>query len=110
MLHDVVVWPGPSNNVTTGHAHYVAKGWPIARNMLHPNMLQYVAICYVQMLHRLARALNAGPTMLRYAVLKSCESSFDCSLTHEKSAFKFLYGGQFNPVDKTTKTEEEPED
>jgi len=36
--------------------------------------------------------------------------SFDRGLTHEKSAFELLYGGQFNPVDKTTKTEEEPED
>ena len=39
----VVVWPGPSNNLAPGHAHYFDFQYPTCRNMLRPTMLRYVA-------------------------------------------------------------------
>ena len=44
------------------NTQHVATGWPKARNMLHSN----VAIVWPEL-------ANAGPTMLRYVVLRGCD-------------------------------------
>ena len=82
MIHDVVVvWPGSYNNVALGHGHWFDFQYPTRRNTSQQGGQTRATCCARQCCDMLRSNVtivwpglaNAGPTMLRYAVLKCCD-------------------------------------